>query len=69
MSHQMTGGPPKTWRALIKATIHLDVAKTAILVASFMVMEMSRRKGYGSIPTGPVALNSFHASKFMRVKG
>ena len=65
----MAGGPPKTWRALIKATIHLNVAKTATLVASFMIMGMSRKKGYGSIPTSPVALNSFHASKFMRVKG
>ena len=68
VSHQMTRGPSKTSGALIKATVHLDVTKATTLVASFMVTGMSRREGYSSISTSPVAFNLFHDSKFMEVK-
>ena len=67
-SHQMTRGPSKTSRTLIKVTVYLDVTKAMTLVASFVVMGMGRREGYGSISTSPVAFNLFHDSKFMGVK-
>ena len=67
-SHQMPWGPSKTSGALIKVTVHLDVTKAMILVASFMVMGMGRREGYGSTSTRPVAFNLFHDSEFMEIK-
>ena len=52
----------------INATIHLNVTKATILIASFMVTGMGRREGYSSISTSPVTFNSFHDSKLMGVK-
>ena len=54
---------------MIEATMNPDVIKTTALVAGFMVAGIGGRKWYSTISTSPVAFNSFHDSKFIRVKG
>ena len=56
-------------RTLVDVTTNLDMTKTMALVAGFMVAGIGGRKRYSTISTSPVAFNSFHDSKFMRVKG
>ena len=69
VSHQITGSPSEACGTLIEATMNPDVIKTTALVAGFMVAGIGGRKWYSTISTSPVAFNSFHDSKFMRVKG